>query len=544
MRVYEIIDCSLDVDISITHIFLISFPYFILYFMFYPNKLFLAGPKTTGLNSERVSNDSINSNTMNKKSDGTTTTVSSITLDPTTKTIITNLLSGSQESSLPVTLDNVEYSKRPLLPIACEGNVYTPSEGVCNHNLVINLLKESKFLLNEKNLKKEDRLSVVSAFQVVRNKVDGAYIQLNLKGGGADRILQNYQEEAPTICFILDKWKNNPDTSSGDKLLIYPPGGQTGLHIDQDKSYRTNLHFGIGKSLVLCKGKGATTSIECDKLICETNNDYHIYEGTNKMFCESSICYHKGMLTGKSAGFTLVTNPANKEIALDRPRLLSRIFLEWIAFVQDDSKDSDSKSQSQDVEEDSRLLKVDVGAYLEEQQKNPKKRLWMTDEEKEVKNAVSKQKYETSTKGLLHTDKKLKCPRLDVKKPNTDYVSVISPNDVLLSAGGRSNTNAGNNKLRALIDTGIHKYLSVKNKTMVDKKTGKRQLPANRQMMVDEILTQVSNNDGQFLVKCTMVGAEVGAEVFEVQDDIDTKRKFVKASIKTILTKWKNDRKN
>ena len=62
---------------------------------------------------------------MNKKSDGTTTTVSSITLDPTTKTIITNLLSGSQESSLPVTLDNVEYSKRPLLPIACEGNVYT-----------------------------------------------------------------------------------------------------------------------------------------------------------------------------------------------------------------------------------------------------------------------------------------------------------------------------------------------------------------------------------------------------------------------------------
>ena len=71
--------------------------------MFYPNKLFLAGPKTTGLNSERVSNDSINSNTMNKNSDGTTTTVSSITLDPTTKTIEDQNLFLTESASKPAT---------------------------------------------------------------------------------------------------------------------------------------------------------------------------------------------------------------------------------------------------------------------------------------------------------------------------------------------------------------------------------------------------------------------------------------------------------
>jgi hypothetical protein len=55
-------------------------------------------------------------------------------------------------------------------------------------------------------------------------------------------------------------------------------------------------------------------------------------------------------------------------------------------------------------------------------------------------------------------------------------------------------------------------------------------------MMIDEILTQVSNNDGQFLVKYIVVGAEVGSEVFEVQD-VDTKQEFMKRSIKTILAK-------
>ena len=37
------------------------------------------------------------------------------------------------------------------------------------------------------------------------------------------------------------KWKKNPDTSFGDKLLIYPPGGETTIHTDKDKSHRTNL---------------------------------------------------------------------------------------------------------------------------------------------------------------------------------------------------------------------------------------------------------------------------------------------------------------
>lgn len=53
----------------------------------------------------------------------------------------------------------------------------------------------------------------VSALQIQRRVEDGAYIQLNLKGSGADKILHYYEEGAPIICFLLDKWRNNPGKS-------------------------------------------------------------------------------------------------------------------------------------------------------------------------------------------------------------------------------------------------------------------------------------------------------------------------------------------
>jgi hypothetical protein len=56
-----------------------------------------------------------------------------------------------------------------------------------------------------------------------------------------------------------------------------------------------------------------------EELTCNTNRDYQIFEGT-------SICQHKGMLEGKSAGFTFVTNPSNKKIAQKRPAFFLRFF--------------------------------------------------------------------------------------------------------------------------------------------------------------------------------------------------------------------------
>ena len=104
---------------------------------------------------------------------------------------------------------------------------------------------------------------------------------------------------------------------------------------------------------MLVKDELASTIYE--ELICKPNCEYQIYGGSGDMFCYRDICMHKGMIKGKSAGFTIVTNPSSKEIALERPAFLSDVFLELNALVDD------LKCPSQSVVEDySRLLKEKI----------------------------------------------------------------------------------------------------------------------------------------------------------------------------------------
>jgi len=241
-------------------------------------------------------------------------------------------------------LHDVEYNKRFVRPYNCGGFVYSPSKGVSTDNLVVALIKEILLLLDQKLLTTTD---VVSALFPKRTPQDGAYIQLNLKGRGADRILQNFKNIAPIICFLIKKWKDNPDTSKGDKMLIYPPQGSTDIHNDAKKTHRINLHFGDGKTLQLIKDKQLETLY--DELICKPNCEYQIYGGTGNMFCSPTICFHRGMIHS-SAGFTIVTNPSSNETALKRPAFLSDVFLELNALVDD------LKCSSQSVEHHSRLL--------------------------------------------------------------------------------------------------------------------------------------------------------------------------------------------
>ena len=242
-------------------------------------------------------------------------------------------------------MNGVEYDKRDLRPYSCGGNVYSPSKGVSTDNLVVALIKEIILLLDQKILTTTDVLSALFHKRIIQ---DGAYIQLNLKGSGADKILQNFKNIAPIICSLIENWKNNPDTSNGDKMLIYPPGGSTGVHNDQDKIHRINLHFGEGKTLMLVSDKHSSTVYE--ELICKPNCEYQIYGGSGDMFCDRDICMHKGMIKGKSAGFTIVTNPSSNEIAQERPAFLSDVFLKLNSMVEH------LKCSSQSVEDHSHLL--------------------------------------------------------------------------------------------------------------------------------------------------------------------------------------------
>ena len=250
-------------------------------------------------------------------------------------------------------MHDVEYNKRFVRPYSCGGFVYSPSKGVSTDNLVVALIKETILLLEQKLLTTTDD---VSALFPKRTPRDGAYIQLNLKGSGADRILQNFQNIAPIICFLIKKWKDNPDTSKGDKMLIYPPGGSTVIHNDADKTHRINLHFGEGKTLMLAKDELASTIY--DELICKPNCEYQIYGGKRDMFCNPTICFHKGMIKGKSVGFTIVTNPQSNEIALERPAFLSDVFLELNSMVDN------LKCSSQSVEDYSGRLNEKFCTYF------------------------------------------------------------------------------------------------------------------------------------------------------------------------------------
>ena len=249
-------------------------------------------------------------------------------------------------------MHDVEYNKRFVRPYSCGGFVYSPSKGVSTDNLVVALIKETILLLDQKLLTKND----VTALFHKRTIQDGAYIQLNLKGSGADKILQNFKNIAPIICSLIENWKNNPDTSNGDKMLIYPPGGSTGVHNDQDKIHRINLHFGEGKTLMLAKDELASTIYE--ELICKPNCEYQIYGGKRDMFCNPAICFHKGMIKGKSVGFTIVTNPQSNEIALERPAFLSDVFLELNSMVDN------LKCSSQSVEDYSGRLNEKFCTYF------------------------------------------------------------------------------------------------------------------------------------------------------------------------------------
>ncbi|OEU20897.1 hypothetical protein FRACYDRAFT_267805 [Fragilariopsis cylindrus CCMP1102] len=140
-------------------------------------------------------------------------------------------------------------------------------------------------------------------------------------------------------------------------MLIYPPGASTDTHIDEEKTHRINLHFGEEKTLMLVKDKQLSTIY--DELICKPNCEYQIYGGNGNMFCNSTICFHKGMIKEKSAGFTIVTNPQSNEIALERPAFLSDVFLELNSLVKD------LKCSSQSVEHYSHLLKEKFSTYRE-----------------------------------------------------------------------------------------------------------------------------------------------------------------------------------
>jgi hypothetical protein len=65
------------------------------------------------------------------------------------------------------------------------------------------------------------------------------------------------------------------------------------------------------------------------------------------------------MIKGKSAGFTIVTNPSSNEIALERPAFLSDVFLKLNSLVDD------LKCSSQSVEDYSHLLKEKFSTYRE-----------------------------------------------------------------------------------------------------------------------------------------------------------------------------------
>jgi hypothetical protein len=80
------------------------------------------------------------------------------------------------------------------------------------------------------------------------------YLQLNLKGWDADKIRNNFRDECPIIAFILDEWKKNSDTSSKDKLLIYPPRGQNLRHNDEDNDFRTTFTFWSGENVYVIEG--------------------------------------------------------------------------------------------------------------------------------------------------------------------------------------------------------------------------------------------------------------------------------------------------
>ena len=107
---------------------------------------------------------------------------------------------------------------------------------------------------------------------------------------------------------------------------------------------------------MLVKDEQASTIYE--ELICKPNCEYQIYGGSGDMFCDRDICMHKGMIKGKSAGFTIVTNPSSDEIALERPAFLSDVFLELNSMVDD------LKCSSQSVEDYSGRLNEKFCTYF------------------------------------------------------------------------------------------------------------------------------------------------------------------------------------